>query len=104
MLFNIKAQLKIMTMIQIPKYKFNQLDKISRKLVLAVIRHTVLNSPQMVRELGFDCTEEAIISLLDKGLVKVVEKTIDGESYVALAFYHLKTGKYFVVNSREEVD
>lgn len=93
-----------MTMIQIPKYKFDELDKNARQLALAVIRHSVLHSPDLVRELGFDCTEEAIISLIDKGLIKIVEKNINGEEHFALAFYHLKKGKYFVINSDEEVE
>ena len=91
-------------MIQPPKYKFKTFNKTTRKFLLAIIRKTTLNFPELPRQLGFDATEEAIIGLIDKGFIKVIEKTINGEEHFALAIYNINKHKYKIIGTDEEVD
>ena len=90
-------------MIVAPKCKFKNFSKEERQFVLAIIRHYTLELPELVSQFGFDSTEETFIKLIDKGLIKIVEKEIDGELNYSLAVYDFIKFRYNVFGTDEAI-
>ena len=86
-----------------PKVKFVDLPKEGRRLVLEIIRG-FLRESQAHTDFGFEGTEEAMIELLNLGLLRLVDTGAGG---VGLSLYDWTTKTYNplgVKNNNESTD
>lgn len=75
-------------MIKRPLMRVQDLTGDERKLMLYLIREF---SKPIVKELGVDCTEEAMISLINQGILKFC---MDEEHNFWMERYNYKTDEY----------
>lgn len=77
--------------IQKPLTKINDLPEDARKAVLAIVRIYVAQCPEIKKAVGIECAEEAILTLMDKGIVRM---KADEEENIHLGFYDFERLQY----------
>lgn len=83
----------------LPKTKFKDLEGDCRKVVLATVRLYVAQCPEIKQMLGIECAEEAILTLMDKGIVKM---RIDNEENIHFGFYDFNRMEYIYPSLGDE--
>lgn len=58
-------------MIRKPKTPISELQGEERKVLLAIVRIFVSRMSEMKQQLGIDLSEESMIKLIDKGIVRI---------------------------------
>lgn len=77
--------------IETPTFKINDLEPDVRKCLLAIVRVYVAQCPEIKQVLGIECAEEAVLSLMEKGIVKL---RMDDEENIHLGFYDFTRLEY----------
>ncbi len=78
--------------IVLPTCKIADLGEQERKVLLIIIREFTKTMPEAIGMLGFDMTEETIMNLIDKGIIKIVYDE-DNDGYY-LRVYDFNQGRY----------
>ena len=79
-----------------PKVRFSDIPQEKRLFILGCIRDVIAKVPlPHFKELGVEASEEALIELMDQGLIKVgIVGRDDEQVYFNLLYYHPVLGRY----------